>query len=187
MDDEKIEELKAMPLRDRCYAQAKAMGWYINPSTGEPKTNTVERSLLLIDGELSEAHEGLRKDAMDKHLQQRRSVDVELADAWIRCMDTLGSFGCDVSALKDAGGIDDVTDYDIEMWIHRAKCDLWSCSARVFRPASDAIDSTRVTIEHAAECCGISLMEIVREKLDYNLTRADHQLANRAKDGGKKF
>lgn len=177
-DDEKIEELKAMPLRERCYAQAKAMGWYVNPLTGEPKTNTVERSILLIDDELSEAHEGLRKDATDKHLPHRKSFDVEIADAWIRCHDTLWHWKC----LRWGFGVFKNGIKSHEGLLSAAKYALWD----KFRSSRGKVERCAEVIECGADALGIPLMDIVREKLDFNLTRADHQLANRAKEGGKK-
>lgn len=38
-----------------------------------------------------------------------------------------------------------------------------------------------------AEARNLNIVDSVAEKLIYNKTRADHQLENRAKDGGKKF
>jgi hypothetical protein len=34
---------------------------------------------------------------------------------------------------------------------------------------------------------GYDIMSALREKLEYNKTRADHKRENRAKEGGKKF
>lgn len=42
--------------------------------------------IALMHGELSEAHEGIRKDLMDAHLPHRKAVEVELADVVIRIM-----------------------------------------------------------------------------------------------------
>lgn len=66
--------------------------WWRNPATGEKLVPNRDQKLLLIIGEVIEAHEGLRKDTMDKHLPHRKTECVELADAFIRLMDYIGEF-----------------------------------------------------------------------------------------------
>ncbi len=53
--------------------------------------------ICMIHGEVSEAHEGLRKDAMDDKLLHRKSVEVELADAVIRIMNYGRERGLDIA------------------------------------------------------------------------------------------
>jgi hypothetical protein len=66
--------------------------WWRDPLTGEKLVPNRDQKLLLIVGEIIEAHEGLRKDTMDKHLPHRKTECVELADAFIRLMDYIGEF-----------------------------------------------------------------------------------------------
>lgn len=47
--------------------------------------------IALIHSEISEALEGLRKDKMDEHCPDLKSVEVELADAIIRILDFAGA------------------------------------------------------------------------------------------------
>ena len=54
-------------------------------------------AIALMHSELSEALEGLRKDAKDDHLWQRPSVEVELADCIIRIMDIAYKRGWNVA------------------------------------------------------------------------------------------
>jgi NTP pyrophosphatase (non-canonical NTP hydrolase) len=54
--------------------------------------------IALIHSEISEAMEGMRKDKMDEHLPNRKSVEVELADALIRIFDLAGHMGLDLGA-----------------------------------------------------------------------------------------
>ena len=44
-----------------------------------------------------------------------------------------------------------------------------------------------IRIFDLAESKGFKLGETIYEKLEYNKTRGDHQIANRLKYGGKKF
>lgn len=66
--------------------------WWRDPETGEKLVSNRDRKLLLIVGEITEAHEGLRKGIADKHLPHRKAECVELADAFIRLMDYIGEF-----------------------------------------------------------------------------------------------
>ena len=44
-----------------------------------------------------------------------------------------------------------------------------------------------IRIFDLAESRGFKLGETIYEKLEYNKSRADHQITNRLKEGGKKF
>lgn len=67
--------------------------WWRNPATGKKIRNpNRDRKLLLMVGEIIEAHEGLRKGIMDKHLPHRKAECVELADAFIRMLDYIGEY-----------------------------------------------------------------------------------------------
>jgi len=52
--------------------------------------------IALCHSELSEALEGLRKNLMDTHLQNRKMVEVELADTFIRLCDMTGALNLDL-------------------------------------------------------------------------------------------
>lgn len=70
-------------------------GW---AKEGEILTNKheINTALVLIHSEISEAAEGVRKDAMDDHLPHRKMVEVELADAFIRIANLAGCMGLDL-------------------------------------------------------------------------------------------
>jgi len=58
--------------------------------------------IALQHSELSEALEGYRKGLNDDHLPNRKSVEVEFADAIIRILDTAEYLGLDIgSALLE--------------------------------------------------------------------------------------
>ena len=87
-----------------CHGAAKSAGWWSCPKTGEPstqeyiKSSLIPQKLLLIHSEISEACEADRKGLKDSHLPHRDGVEVELADAVIRCFDLAGALGYDLGA-----------------------------------------------------------------------------------------
>lgn len=85
-----------------CHGAAVCAGWWNCPITGEPSTpeyiakSLLPQKLLLIHSEISEACEADRKNLMDSHLPHRHGVEVELADAVIRCFDLAGALNFDL-------------------------------------------------------------------------------------------
>ena len=72
-------------------------GWYRDPATGEPVTRNFGEVIALMHSELSEALEADRKGLMDDKLPHRCGVEVELADCFIRILDTAAALGLDVA------------------------------------------------------------------------------------------
>lgn len=81
-------------LQDICYGLSNAAGWHKTP-VSNPETFATK--IALMHSELSEALEGFRKDRMDDHLPHRKAVEVELADALIRILDTAGALNLDLA------------------------------------------------------------------------------------------
>jgi NTP pyrophosphatase (non-canonical NTP hydrolase) len=79
-----------------CHGRATRAGWYRDPKTGAELAMNVGEKLALVHSEVSEALEGHRKNKMDDHLPDRRSVAVELADAVIRIFDLAGALSLDL-------------------------------------------------------------------------------------------
>lgn len=71
--------------------------WWHDLQTGEPIKRNVGELLMLAVSELSEGLEGHRKNLMDDKLPHRPMLEVELADALIRIMDTGAGLGLDVA------------------------------------------------------------------------------------------
>lgn len=72
-----------------CYFLSVEGGWYHDPKTGGMLDRNPGEMIALIHSEISEMLEGVRKDIMDDHLPERKSEEVEGADALIR----IGDYG----------------------------------------------------------------------------------------------
>lgn len=90
-----------------CHEAAAAAGWWTDFNTGEslkvdprnpsaPLKFNVPEKLCLIHSEISEGMEGYRKNLADDKLPHRSMLEVELADAVIRCFDLAGGLGYDL-------------------------------------------------------------------------------------------
>ncbi len=98
-------------LQRQCHELAKASGWWTDLESGRllvgeyaymktshimPPRNIGEL-LCLVHSEVSEAMEGARKGLMDDKLPNRPMLEVELADAVIRCFDMAGGLQLDLA------------------------------------------------------------------------------------------
>ncbi len=87
----KEEVIKAINmLSDICYYASKRGGWWHDIETGEPLERNKLEMLFLVQSEVSEAGEGVRKGINDDHLPQYPMEDVEIADMFIRGFDYVG-------------------------------------------------------------------------------------------------
>lgn len=101
----------AEALQRQCHGLAKASGWWTDIMSGRslvgeyaymktpgllPPRNIGEL-LCLVHSEVSEAMEGVRKNLMDDKLPHRPMLEVELADAVIRCFDMAGGLQLDLA------------------------------------------------------------------------------------------
>ena len=102
---EQVAALREM--QSTIYASCVKAGWHSDIETGEPVKRNFGEVIALMHSELSEALEGWRKNLMDDHLPHRSAVEVELADAIIRILDTAGAEGLDV-----AGAIQEKFEYN---------------------------------------------------------------------------
>lgn len=87
---------------ERIHRANRDAGWWSDLQTGADLDRNDGEMIALMHSELSEALEGVRKDKMDDHLPDRKSVEVEMADCVIRIMDYCGGRGLDLGgAMMD--------------------------------------------------------------------------------------
>ena len=87
----------------RCIHQRDIVaGWWNDLITGEKLDRNDGELICLMHSELSEALEGVRKNAMDDHLPSRPMVEVEMADTIIRILDYCAARGLDVGGAMVA-------------------------------------------------------------------------------------
>lgn len=67
-------------------------GWHIDLETGKYKSRNRGEILMLIVGELAEAHEASRRNLNDDKVQEYEGYIVELVDTLIRVLDELGRY-----------------------------------------------------------------------------------------------
>lgn len=167
------------------------MGWWTIDDYGETRERNIGELLCLVHSEISEAVTGWGEGMMDDKLPHRPMLDVELADTAIRILDILGWKQWDIDAtLRDMGAFPLET-LDPQVFFLSAHCSISNamegCRKSNEPAACISLTQALAMIVLFATANGIPLVECIYDKWNYNKTRADHQLANRAADGGKKF
>ena len=167
------------------FNQNKEMGWHDNP-------RDCWQHVDLMHSEVSEGVEGLRKDLMDDHLTAYPMVACELADTIIRILDYMALYHADTFTSLP---IDEEHTHPMPKalaFIHIALSQA-ALYTEKDRETGDEIlwmPDLHVALHlcyYTATSQQWDIEQIVREKIAYNKTRADHQRGARAKPGGKKW
>lgn len=163
--------------------------WWHDLKTGEPLNRLTGDLKMLCVSELGEAAEGVRKSLQDDHLPQHPMEQVEIADFIIRLLDA--------AAFKKFrhGGLN----YNTFSQIVNCNASIGAASRFPTSKLSGLFEvSIRVRSKTLFEPLAFALIyckvhgfidrieQIILEKLEYNVMRADHSVSERLKEGGKK-
>lgn len=168
--------------------------WWQDPATGQPINRNNGELLMLVITELAEAVEGIRKDLMDDKLPHRKMEEVEMADAFIRLLDYAGGFKLKLDKpdwFKVPAQLDWPSD-------NKAECVLMLCAVVTAGHTGFQIPSAIGGHQYEILACllaiegycikfNLDLEGAIKEKMEYNRTRADHTHEARMAAGGKKF
>ena len=147
--------------------------------------------IQLVSTEIAEATEGARKSLMDDHLPQYPMEQVELADALIRALDLGGRLELTYEDLNLKypliGKENSVGANHLGV-----NCEVVTFAKAIYlEKTGDVLNNFYSAMVGAILRCakerGYNLAKATAEKLEYNLKRADHKPANRAKKNGKSF
>ena len=182
-------------LATKIHADNVRVGWWTDIKSGESILRTRNRPEMpmLAVSELAEAAEGAA-GMMDDKLPHPPMYDVELADFVIRQLDQIGaevSCGAEMPTFQNAVSreplraasrndrlMELVMVVSVAMEFYRkGHLDAYVCQ----------MAQGVVLAFHIARIEHIDLLDIIRQKRAFNATRADHQIANRVKEGGKAF
>lgn len=178
-------------LAKQIFDQNKAVGWW------DDMDRCVYQTLQLVSTEIAEATEGERKNLMDDHIPTRKMGEVELADALIRILDLAGRYNWGFRSatvhheliLQSSDNPQDFTIGRQHFAVNMALTDLGS--AIYLDQSHDLLEKfysvVVLTILYIDQLNDYDIMGALREKLEYNKTRADHKRENRQADDGKKF
>lgn len=198
-------------LTDLCHSTSKECGWWDNAdkyseAVYEFDSLIIPTKLALIHTEITEAYEYWNNGENDDHLPCYPGVVVEIADTAIRICDLLGYLQTDVNAVCDIVRKNFTFSADGIYILFSNRTMFWSCAGetiimQLHNFIAKAMEAFRrgkwgemhkslaealVTCELLAEIYEWPLAEVIREKVAYNATRADHKREARAAEGGKK-
>ena len=166
--------------------------WWRDIRTNEPIARDDGELFMLMASELAEAMEGERKNLDDDKLPQFKMAGVEMCDFAIRVIDYAPRRGLVLQDLYDDAA-------DRFPWVkvtpesNRAGV-IWGMTKRLAR-ASDMVPVAQAQAlsfliadaRHYCRVFGYPFEEAYEAKVQFNITRADHQHESRMKADGKKF
>ena len=166
-------------------SNVEAGWWPVNRNRAE--------CLMLVVSEVAEGATGEWYDLSDDKLPHHDMLDVEMADTAIRLYDLCGVDASDIDPVWDGrrhiiggyltGNID--TDL-LQIVVHVTFAMEFHRKGKMTNYGEALWDALALVYEFADEY-DIDLDTIIEEKREFNRTRADHQIENRALVGGKAY
>jgi NTP pyrophosphatase (non-canonical NTP hydrolase) len=170
-------------LQTEIHEHNKSVGWWDNVDQFTKITK-----LMLTVTEIAEATEGDRKNLMDDKVPTREMLEVELADVMIRTLDLGGymNFCIDPHITNRMQRV--VEGYQnnipVPVMLFFIVCDVVDYA----RDQSESRYSQLLAcIAATAVCLDLDLEGAMKDKREYNATRADHKRSNRVKSHGKTY
>lgn len=155
------------------------INWWRDIDTGEPIERNKLELLALVHSEISEAYDAGQE--FDDKLPHRLGREVEMADAVIRLMDYAGGFRLTLDNHASPAGRPSLLE------IHSSISRIVESVRRGNRDAEAThVSITIASLLNMGRLEGLFVESAIREKLEYNRTRLDHQPEHRRKEGGKK-
>lgn len=157
-------------------------GWWDAPV--RPFANTLD----LIHSELSEATEADRKNLADDKLPDFPGTWVEIADTGIRCLDCIAHY----NQLHQRDGLQPLrstTFGEMNMDVRAEIDQAWRHYGQYGNAASCCVYLWHAVhkLHYMAHNMGFDLLEMMKAKQAYNVTRKDHTRKARAAQHGKKY
>lgn len=166
------------------YAQNVSVGWWDD----EP---CIYSKIQLIVTEIAEATEGERKDLMDDHLPHRKMGEVELADTLIRTLDLGEHLGLKIVDDEYMSWANEADAAKHHLLLVECVINFYQAFRLMHGEGKERINNQYSllcnSIIHVSKVLGYEIFDALKEKLEYNMCRADHRRENRAKANGKKF
>lgn len=179
-----------------CHGAAWDAGWWHDPRTGKPLDRNAGEMLMLQVSELAEAAHGAARNLLDDKLPHRQMVEVEIGDFLIRLYDYCGGLRLD---LEKAVAVSEATEPLLNV-IHpfAGTPALWQtvqhlCDAMEGHRKNDtkrhveALARAHRMITWYARVMAFDVEGARIEKMAFNKTRPDHQIAARLAPGGKAY
>ena len=161
------------------------VGWW------EGEQACIFQKIQMASTEIAEATEGARKNLMDDKLPHRKMEEVELADVFIRVLDLGGRMNLSyVVSWIETEWCDSSNSVGMQhLGINKA---LIQFAVQVYGESSAPVLSKYYStiincILRVASNSDYDIMSAMHEKMEFNVTRPDHKLENRAKENGKGF
>jgi len=156
-------------------------GWW------KPYPNKLDRyktAMMLVISGLAEAVEGDRKDLQDDHLPQYKMLHVEIADAFIRLLDSAAAWRILIYVHRE-----NINRYKFEFKLHTVPEQLYIICQNACRASPDySVQNTLLSLIAFAETHDIDYEKLIAEKREYNRKRHNHKIDVRENDKhGKKF